>query len=116
MSIEVKVPSSSSENFYVVAIEDDGHATFVTCTCAAGTFGKLCKHKARVLRECLNGNAKGLVGEKVVAVQQLLQNAGILALLREFDIAEQEAERTKRSLDSARKRLENQLKGMRGER
>ncbi|MCX7174826.1 MAG: hypothetical protein NT159_13090 [Proteobacteria bacterium] len=111
MNIEFKVPSSSSDSDYLVTICNDEAGVLVTCSCPAGTYGKLCKHKLQVLTECIEDKQVVVLDSDRVSVCDMLQDTEILALLRAFSAAEQDLVRVKRALELAKRNLEMALRG-----
>jgi len=110
MSIDIEVPSSSSDATYLVSVRQDDDGVFVSCTCPAGLFGKLCKHKLEVLNSSVSTTESDL-DEIRYAVHQLIESTDILLFLNNMNRADEELQRAKRVLDVAKKNLEKSLNG-----
>lgn len=110
MKLTVLAKSSGTEPYEVDFIAD-GNSLVVFCSCQAGSFGKLCKHKT----ELLAGDESRLFSEseipKLERVQGLVRRAPELTLLAE-EITESEriVKSEQAKLKKAKKRLETALK------
>ena len=114
MSIEINVPSSSSDSVYLVTISSDEEGIIVSCSCPAGMYGKLCRHKLQVLTECLDDELATSPNAERVPVRDMLKSTDILALLRGFSAAERDLAKAKRVSEMAKRNLEMALKGEKG--
>lgn len=110
MNIDIEVPSSSSDATYLVSVRQDETGAFVTCTCPAGQFGKLCKHKVEVLNSAIN-TTEDHSGASRYDLNRLIESTDIPLLLTEMNRADQELQRAKRALEVAKKNLEKSLSG-----
>lgn len=110
MRIDIEVPSSSSEAIYLISVGQDDQGIFVSCSCPAGVFGKLCKHKLEVLNAA-SGNAEGYPDAKCHDIHRLIESTDIPQLLNRMSQADLALQSAKRALESAKRNLEKSLNG-----
>ena len=110
MNIDIEVPSSSSDVTYLVSVRQDDDGVLISCTCPAGLFGKLCKHKLEVLNSSISATESD-PDETRYAVHRLIGSTDILLFLTEMNRADQALQTAKRVLDAAKKNLEKSLNG-----
>ena len=108
--IDIEVPSSSSEATYLVSVGQDDQGIFVNCSCPAGVFGKLCKHKLEVLNAA-SGNAESDSDAACHDIHRLIENTDILRLLNRMNLADLDFQSAKRALESAKRDMEKSLNG-----
>lgn len=112
MRIDIDAPSSSSDATYVVSVGHDDQGIFFSCSCPAGVFWKLCKHKLKVLNAA-SGNAASYPDAKYHDIRRLIEGTDIPQLLNRVNQADLELQSVKRALESAKKGLEKSLNGRR---
>lgn len=83
----------------------------VLCSCPAGVKGKLCKHKLSLLKNQTNLLVENLQAQDLGVLLQSMRNGNLLIELHQFEHAEAVYEVALASLNQAKKRLENSLKG-----
>lgn len=110
MNIDIKVPSSSSDATYLVSVRQDDDGVLISCTCPAGLFGKLCKHKLEVLNSSI-GTTEIDSDETRYSIRLLIGSTDIALFLTDMNRADQELQTAKRALDAAKKKLEKLLNG-----
>lgn len=110
MNIDIEIPSSSSDVTYLVSVRQDDNGILLSCTCPAGLFGKLCKHKLEVLNSSISTTERDL-NETRCAVHHLIGSTDIPLFLTDLNRADQELQTAKRVLDAAKKNLEKLLNG-----
>lgn len=110
MRIDIEVPSSSSDATYVVSVGQDDQGIFVSCSCPAGVFGKLCKHKLEVLNVA-SSNAENYPDAKCHDIHRLIESTDIPRLLNRMNLADLELQSAKRAQESAKRDLEKSLNG-----
>jgi len=101
LTIHVK---GSSPDPYELTFIKDGASLTALCTCPAGTFGNVCKHRVLVL----GGDARAVVEDdaaKVATVVEWLVGTDVEAALQEMDTAKSAPGATKESLAAAKKTL-----------
>lgn len=110
INIDIEIPSSSSDATYCVSVTQDDNGVLVSCTCPAGVFGKLCKHKLEVLNACINttDDYRDATHEDI---RRLIEGTDIPLLLADMNRADQEFQRAKRTLETVKKSLEKLLIG-----
>lgn len=94
----------SAEEPYEVTFQKEGNNLSAHCTCAAGENGQYCKHRFRILE----GSAEAIVSEnsaQVPTVAAWLPGTDVAAAMARVITAEQELERAKKILTSAKKDL-----------
>lgn len=110
MQHDLLVNSSDGETTYVVQFIFEAKKLSVFCTCSAGEFGKICKHKLALL----NGDRSLLVDDSdalgFVEVQGWIKQSEwptLLSLFNEgeekFKIAQTELAKTKKKVEAAMK-------------
>ncbi len=111
MTYSFRVLGSDGLTEYVVSVKKQNGRILATCTCSAGIFGKLCKHKISMLsgQEDLlvlpNDETRKLLGELILEVRDT-ECANHLA---EIHLVTAELEKQKKRLDRAKKSLEKSL-------
>lgn len=108
--IDIEVPSSSSDATYLVSVGQDDQGVFISCSCPAGVFGKLCKHKLEVLNAA-SGTANSYSEETSRDVHRLIESTDIPLFLNSMNLADLELQRAKRALEAAKTSLEKSLNG-----
>ena len=101
--LTILVKGSSAEPYETTFLKD-GDSLTVICTCPAGTYGNLCKHR----RTILTGDAGAVLdaySEKVATVVEWLVGTDVEAALKELCDIEAAADSTKDSLVSAKRKL-----------
>lgn len=81
-----KVKGSSGDEYELTFIKD-GDSLTALCTCPAGTFGNLCKHRVGIL----NGSSKAITSDnadQVPKVVEWLVGTDVEAALKELRAAE----------------------------
>jgi uncharacterized Zn finger protein len=112
MEFDFDVVSSSGEgNYKVVVLVEDTRQVVVRCTCPAGVFGKLCKHKVMILTEILNPTSIDVVNSKLSEANSLLADTNIFLFIRELNIAESKLNEAKKLVLTAKGNLEKILNG-----
>jgi hypothetical protein len=110
MRFDIEVSSSSSEATYLVSVGEDEQGIFVSCSCPAGVFGKLCKHKLEVL----NSASSVAEGDSDVVsddIHGLIGSSDISRLLKALNLADVNFQSAKQALESAKRDLEKTLNG-----
>lgn len=110
MRIDIEVPSSSSDATYLVSVGQVDQGIFVSCSCPAGVFGKLCKHKLEVL-SAASGNAESYPEPTCHDIHQMIESTDISRLLSRMNLADVNFQSAKRALESAKRDLEKSLNG-----
>ena len=110
MNIDIEVKSSTTDAMYVVSIGQDDQGVMVSCTCPAGAFGKLCKHKLEILNASLSPEVAGN-SRDFNDVRSIIKGSEIQTSLIELSRADQNFQEAKRFLDSVKKKLEKLLTG-----
>jgi len=109
MKISVKANSSSGDPYTVDFIHNNGLLS-VFCNCAAGEWGKFCKHKWQLL----SGNRAMLAYEddvqKLQEVESWVKLSSISSLFDEVNDLERELEEKKTRLKKAKKEVERKMK------
>jgi len=107
--IRIKAKSSSEEPYDVVVTK---HESFfiVSCTCQAGIYGKICKHKTQLLAgdESMLFNPDDL--SALTEIRSLIQSSEYNALLKEYETIRKEIEVAKRKEQKFRRRIEDAMK------
>lgn len=97
------VKGSSPEPYEVTFIKDGDSLTAI-CTCPAGTYGNVCKHRVSIL----DGKDKGISSdnaEKVSTVVEWLAGTDVDEALRELRAAEKLKDPEKTALNDAKRKL-----------
>jgi len=103
--------SSSGESYEVYFTFDEGTLS-VQCTCRAGMFRKLCKHKLGLI----SGDKSmlydtGQEGDLAKIQDWLRQSPSLLELVNQLGEAEKELKKSQRLVKSIKKELEEAMKG-----
>ncbi len=101
--LTIRVKGSSPDPYELTFIKDGASLTAL-CTCPAGNFGNVCKHRVMVL----DGDASAVVDddkERVAAVVKWLVGTDVEAALSEMRAADTAPSATKESLAAAKKKL-----------
>ena len=101
--LTILVKGSSAEPYETTFIKDGGSLTAI-CTCPAGTYGNLCKHR----RSILTGDAGAVLDadeEKVPTVVEWLIGTDVEAALKELCDVEATKDSSKDSLLTAKPKL-----------
>jgi len=105
--LTLQVKGSSPDPYELTFIKDGANLTAI-CTCPAGTYGNVCKHRVLVL----GGDAEAVVDDdkaKVATVVKWLAGTDVEAALQEMDKASSAPDATKESLAAAKKNLANAM-------
>lgn len=97
------VKGSSKEPYELTFIKDGDSLTAI-CTCPAGTYGNLCKHRTSIL----DGNGKAITSDnaaEVATVVSWLPGTDVAAALAELREAEKSADPDKVVLNAAKRKL-----------
>jgi uncharacterized Zn finger protein len=97
------VKGSSSEPYELTFIKD-GDSLTALCTCPAGQFGNLCKHRVSIL----DGQTKSISSDnssQVSTVTAWLAGTDVEAALLELRKAEESSETTKDDLAALKRKL-----------
>jgi hypothetical protein len=103
VEIVVLVQGSAPEPYEVV-FRKDGDRITASCTCPAGAFSRLCKHRLRIM----SGDHSGIISENLPAVldvQTWVSGTNIGKALLELHDAERQLEQAKKRIGSSKKRL-----------
>lgn len=98
------VVQGSAPEPYEVAFRQDGNRITASCTCPAGAFSRLCKHRLRIM----SGDRSGIISENLSAVldiQTWVSGTNIGKALLELQDAERQLEEAKKRIGSSKKRL-----------
>ena len=98
-----QVQGSAAEP-YTVKVQKIGEKFIATCSCAAGEQGVICKHRLGIFA----GSSAGLINanaEDLMQVGNWLDGSEAQATLQEIKSLEKEAERVKKSIATAKKKL-----------
>jgi hypothetical protein len=88
----------SSSDAYEITFIKDGSSLTALCTCPAGTFGNLCKHRVAIL----DGNTKADQAPKVI---DWLVGTDVETALAELRAAEKSKEHTKDEIMALKKKV-----------
>jgi uncharacterized Zn finger protein len=94
----------SSSDAYEITFIKDGASLTALCTCPAGTFGNLCKHRVAIL----DGNTKAISSDNVdqaPKVAEWLIGTDVEAALVELRAAEKSKDHTKEELMALKKKV-----------
>jgi len=103
IEITFLVRGSASEP-YEVMFKKDGDKIIASCTCPAGAFGQICKHRLRIM----SGDSSGITSENLFAVadvQTWVSTTYIGKMLLELQQAERQFEDAKKHVALCKKRL-----------
>jgi len=103
MKIEFLVQGSAVEPYKVTFQRTEQHLS-AFCTCPAGINGQYCKHRFSILRGGIEGIVSNNLSEVKIVVD-LLVGTDIEYALIEMEQAEIDAERTKKVLAVAKKKI-----------
>ncbi len=106
MKKELEVASSDGVSVYIVSFEFDSGKLFVYCNCQAGSFGKWCKHKTRLVMGDLSGLRNSAQLNDMPEVLEWVNDSRIAPLVSEMQAAEDEIKKAKARMDKAKKELE----------
>lgn len=101
--IKFAVKGSASEPYEVV-FRKDGDRITASCTCPAGAFGQLCKHRLRIML----GDLSGIISENFLAVKDVqgwVSTTEIGNILLELQQAENQLEDAKKRIALSKKQL-----------
>lgn len=65
--LEFLVKGSAKDPYEVIFIKDDENLTAI-CTCPAGTYGNVCKHRVSIIE----GNGKSIVSENAADIETIV--------------------------------------------
>jgi len=98
-----RVKGSSSDAYEITFIKD-GKSLTALCTCPAGTFGNLCKHRVAILDGKVEGISSGNT-DQVLKVTEWLVGSDVEAVLLELRAAEKSKERSKEEIMALKKKV-----------
>ena len=108
--IQVKAKSSSGEPYNVIFTNNDDSFT-VSCTCQAGVFGKLCKHKTQLLQgdeSMLQNQDEASLLVEILSWVKISEYADLLAehsaIKKEIEAAKRKEQKFRRILAEAMKK------------
>ena len=94
----------SSSDAYEITFIKDGTSLTALCTCPAGTFGNLCKHRVAIL----DGKADAISSDnadQVPKVREWLVGSDVEAALAELRAAEKSKEGSKEEIMALKKKV-----------
>lgn len=94
----------SSSDAYEITFIKDGSSLTALCTCPAGTFGNLCKHRVAIL----DGNTKAITSDnadQAPKVTDWLVGTDVETALAELRAAEKSKEHTKDEIMALKKKV-----------
>ncbi len=94
----------SSSDAYEITFIKDGASLTALCTCPAGTFGNLCKHRVAIL----DGNSKAISSDnadQAPKVIEWLQGTDVEAALSELRAAEKSKQHPKEEIMALKKKV-----------
>ncbi len=94
----------SSSDAYEITFIKDGNSLTALCTCPAGTYGNLCKHRVAIL----DGNTKAISSgnaDQASRVIDWLVGTDVEAALAELRTAEKSKLRTKEEIMALKKKV-----------
>ena len=97
------VKGSSSDTYEITFIKD-GDSLTALCTCPAGTFGNLCKHRVAIL----DGDARSISSDNAHLAPKVLEwlaGTDVEAALTVLRAAEQSKDRTKDEIKVLKKKV-----------
>ena len=89
---------------YQVKFQEHAGRVAASCTCPAGIFQDLCKHRIMIL----NGITKGIVSDNVAAVAQVqswISGTGVATALAEMTSIESQIDQLKKQLVKVKKTI-----------
>ncbi len=101
--LEFLVKGSTPEPYEITFIKDGDSLTAI-CTCPAGTFGNVCKHRIAII----DGDASAIVSDnadKAPVVREWLVGTDVEAALKEMRAADWPAETARASFAAAKRKL-----------
>ncbi len=104
MSELVFLVKGSTPKPYEVTFFKDGASLTALCTCPAGEYGNLCKHRVAIL----DGKTASISGENagdVPTVVEWLKGTDVEAALNELRVAEKDKDRSKDDVMALKKKL-----------
>jgi hypothetical protein len=108
-NVYLKVKSSSDDGTYDVTFQNKDSALVVSCSCKAGIYGNLCRHKIRLL----NGDESILHNQDdapaLREILELVRQSPHIKLLEEYDALKKQIEHAKEKESKFRHRLEKVL-------
>lgn len=110
MQRELLVNSSSADSTYAVQFTFDVGKLSVFCTCSAGAFGKLCKHKLALLTGDSSTLANNESIEGLKEVQKWIDQSMWPILLSELQISEENTRVAQSELAKIKKKIEAGMK------
>ena len=106
MEVEVPVKSSSNpDESYVVTFSLEGGKLSVFCTCPAGGWGKLCKHKTGLIEnnEALVAGDEGIPA--LAKAHELIAKTSLLDVYQDF-------KERRKAIEAQQKKLKKELSDM----
>lgn len=94
----------SSSDAYEVTFIKDGASLTALCTCPAGQFGNLCKHRLGIIDGTPDSISSGNA-DRVATIAQWLVGTDVEAALLELRKAEKSIEYSKKDLAALKKKL-----------
>jgi len=94
----------SSSDAYEITFIKDGSSLTALCTCPAGTFGNLCKHRLAIL----DGDTKAVTSDNIDQVPKVIDwliGTDVEAALAELRAAEKSKEHTKDEIMALKKKV-----------
>ena len=105
-----QVKSSDGVSFYNVVIDSKKGKLAISCDCAAGLLGKLCKHKEKIV-ECEVSILRDRAQEKVLLeLESEFRSSSFSKLLNDVKAAEKMLDRAKSELSASKRALEKAMK------
>lgn len=101
--LTILVKGSSADPYELTFIKD-GESLTALCTCPAGSFGNLCKHRVAIL----DGDARAVVSDdadKVSVVLEWVAGTDVETALTEMREIDADESKTKEQLAIAKKKL-----------
>ena len=101
--LTILVKGSSAEPYELTFIKD-GDSLTALCSCPAGSFGNVCKHRVAVI----DGDSSAVLdddADKVATVVEWLAGTDVEAALKEMRAADTAADATKTSRADAKRKL-----------
>jgi uncharacterized Zn finger protein len=94
----------SSSDAYEITFIKDGSSLTALCTCPAGTFGNLCKHRVAIL----DGNVKAISSDNADQAPKVLEwlvGTDVETALAELRVAEKSKEHSKDEVMTLKRKL-----------
>lgn len=110
MLITILAKSSESDPYEVDFFFKEGKLT-VRCSCKAGFYGKLCRHKTALIAGDQSMLFQDNDGTKLSDVQKWIEQTNYPNLLEELEDAKFEIEKAKRHAATIKKKIEETMKG-----